>query len=67
MADHTTGLIYLTEYDRGYHDGIIVGQKEAVKKCIEWFFSNTVFTQQKVKEFAEQFGVNVITEDENET
>lgn len=62
MANYTTNFINLTEYDHGYHDG----QRAAAKQCIEWFFSNTVFTPQKVKEFAEQFGVNVITEDENE-
>lgn len=49
-----------------WNDGRALGQKEAVKQCIEWFFNNTVFTPQKVKEFAEQFGVNVITEGGNE-
>ena len=46
-----------------WNDGKALGQKEAAKQCIEWFFSNTVFTPQKVKDFAEQFGVNVIMED----
>lgn len=46
-----------------WNDGKALGQKEVAKQCIEWFFSNTVFTPQKVKEFAEQFGVKVITED----
>lgn len=46
-----------------WNDGRTRGRQEAVKECIEWFFSNTTFTPQKVKKFAEQFGINVTVGD----
>ena len=39
MANYTTGFTYLTEYDRGYHNGVKVGIKMIIQEIEQEIFN----------------------------